>query len=200
MGWFYSGWSPFPPPCPCAQGQGWPLRGLAEFWAGNGGVLGGFSQGACHRRQDPGVSETTNLEEFLIKLNAVKAAFLSCDNTDCFASETSFSVLLILFLAYFSHARLHCVVIIWVLIEYSCMRACTRCLFSRVRLFATLWTVLHQAPLSMGFLRQEYWNELPCPPPGDLSDPGIEPVSLVSPTLTGGFFTTSTTWEAQKHH
>ena len=44
--------------------------------------------------------------------------------------------------------------------------------FSLVRLFATLWTVAHQAPLSMGFFRQEYWSGLPCPPPGDLPDPG----------------------------
>ena len=51
----------------------------------------------------------------------------------------------------------------------------------------------HQAPLSMGFSRQEYWSGLPCPLPGDLSDPGIEPVSLTSPALAGGFFTTSAT-------
>ena len=44
--------------------------------------------------------------------------------------------------------------------------------FSRVQLSATLWTIAHQAPLSMGFSRQEYWSELPCPPPGDLPDPG----------------------------
>ena len=49
---------------------------------------------------------------------------------------------------------------------------------SPVRLFATLWTAAHQAPLSMGFSRQEYWSELPCPPPGDLPDPGTEPMSL----------------------
>ena len=49
--------------------------------------------------------------------------------------------------------------------------------FSHVRLFVTLWTAAHQAPLSMGFSRQEYWRGLPCPPPGDLPDPGIEPVS-----------------------
>ena len=49
--------------------------------------------------------------------------------------------------------------------------------FSRVRLFETLWTVAHQAPLSMGFSRQEYLSGLPCPPPGDLPDPGIEPMS-----------------------
>ena len=52
-----------------------------------------------------------------------------------------------------------------------------------------------QAPLSMRFLRQEYWNGLPCSPPGDLPDPGIEPASLMSPALAGGFFTTSATWE-----
>ena len=67
--------------------------------------------------------------------------------------------------------------------------------FSHVWLFATLWTVAHQAPLSMEFSRQEYWRGLPCPPPGDLSDPGIEPMSLMSPALASGFFTTSATWE-----
>ena len=48
---------------------------------------------------------------------------------------------------------------------------------SRVQLFAILWTVAHQAPLSMGFSRQEYWSGLPFPSPGDLPDPGIEPMS-----------------------
>ena len=48
---------------------------------------------------------------------------------------------------------------------------------SRVQLFATLWTVAHEAPLSMGFSRQEYWSELPFPSPGDLPYPGIEPES-----------------------
>ena len=65
-----------------------------------------------------------------------------------------------------------------------------------VQLFVTPWTVAHQAPLSLGFPRQEYWIGLPFPPPGDLPDPGIIPVSLVSPALTGRFFTTSATWEA----
>ena len=68
--------------------------------------------------------------------------------------------------------------------------------FSRVRLFATLWTVACQAPLSMGFSRQKYRSGLPCPPPGDLPNPGVEPESLTSPALAGGFFTTSATWEA----
>ena len=49
--------------------------------------------------------------------------------------------------------------------------------FSCVQLFATLWTVACQAPLSMGFPRQEYWNGLPCPSPGHLPDPGMEPLS-----------------------
>ena len=56
--------------------------------------------------------------------------------------------------------------------------------FSRVRLFATLWTVALQAPLSMGLSRQEYWSGLPCPPPGDLPDPGMEPGS---PALQADF-------------
>ena len=68
--------------------------------------------------------------------------------------------------------------------------------FSHVQLCVTLWIVAHQAPLSMGFPRQEYWSGLLCPPPGDLLDPGIKPVSLL-PELAGGFFTTSATWEAQ---
>ena len=54
----------------------------------------------------------------------------------------------------------------------------------------------HQAPLCVGFSRQEHWSGSPCPPPGDLPDPGIEPASLTSPALAGGFFTTSATWEA----
>ena len=66
----------------------------------------------------------------------------------------------------------------------------------RVQLFAALRTVACQAPLSMGFSRQEYWSGLPCPPPGDLPHPGIESLSLMSPALTGKFFTTSATWEA----
>ena len=57
-------------------------------------------------------------------------------------------------------------------------------------------TVAHQVPLSMGFPRQEYWNQLPCPPLGELPDPGIKPTFLMFPALTGGFFTTSTTWKA----
>ena len=60
----------------------------------------------------------------------------------------------------------------------------------------TPWTVAHQAPLFMGFSRQEYWSGLPCPPPGDLPNPGTEPASLMSSALAGGFFTTSITWEA----
>ena len=55
--------------------------------------------------------------------------------------------------------------------------------------FATPWTVAHQVPISMGFSRQEYWRGLLFPPPGDLPDPGTEPMSLVSPALAGSFFT-----------
>ena len=71
--------------------------------------------------------------------------------------------------------------------------------FSRVWLFATLWTVACQAPLYMRFSREEYWSGLPCPPPGNLPDPGTEAASLMCPALAGRFFTTSATWEAPLH-
>ena len=60
----------------------------------------------------------------------------------------------------------------------------------------TPWTVAHQAPLSTGFSRQEYWSGFPFLTLGDLPDPGTESMSLTSPALAGRFFTTSTTWEA----
>ena len=72
---------------------------------------------------------------------------------------------------------------------YSDMCVCAQ-LFTSVQFFATPWTVTHQAPLPMGFSRQEYWSGLPLPPPGDLPHPGIEPMSPASPALVGGFFTT----------
>ena len=68
--------------------------------------------------------------------------------------------------------------------------------FSSVQLFATLGTVAHQAPLSMGFSRQDYWSRLPCPPPGALPDSEIEPTSHVS-FFAGWFFTTSATYQAR---
>ena len=67
---------------------------------------------------------------------------------------------------------------------------------SRVQLSATPWTVSNQAPLSMGFSRQESWSGLLCLPLGDPPDPGTEPASLTSPALAGGFSTASATWEA----
>ena len=75
------------------------------------------------------------------------------------------------------------------------MQACIPSYFSSVWLFASPWTVSHQTPLPMGFSRQEYWYGLPCPPPGDLPEPGIKPTSPASPALVGGFFTTLATWE-----
>ena len=65
--------------------------------------------------------------------------------------------------------------------------------FSYVQLFVMPWTVAHQAPLSLGFSRQEYWSGLPFPSPGALPDPGIKPASPSSPALAGRFFTTSAT-------
>ena len=66
--------------------------------------------------------------------------------------------------------------------------------FSHVSLFATLWTIASQAPLSLGFSRQDYWSGLPFPSPGDLPNPGIKPTSLISPALAGGFFITRVIW------
>ena len=63
--------------------------------------------------------------------------------------------------------------------------------FSGDQLFAIVWTVARQAPLSMGFSMQEYWRGLPCPLPVDLPNPGIEPMSLTSPALADRFFITS---------
>ena len=74
---------------------------------------------------------------------------------------------------------------------------CEFFVLSCAQLFATLWTVDCQAPLSIEFSRQEYWSGLPFPTPRDLPNPGIKPVFLVSPTLAGGFFTTSITWVIQ---
>ena len=73
------------------------------------------------------------------------------------------------------------------------MHVCMLSHFSRVRLFVTTWTVARQAPLSMGFSRQEYGSGLPFPAPGDLPDPGTQ---AASPALEGGLFTTNATWEA----
>ena len=69
----------------------------------------------------------------------------------------------------------------------SLMCVCVCSVAHHVRLFVTPWTVAHQAPLSTGFPRQEYWRGLPFPPPEDLPDPGIKPES---PALVGVFFTT----------
>ena len=64
--------------------------------------------------------------------------------------------------------------------------------FSCVQLFATLWTVAQQAPLFMELFRWDHRSGLLCLPPVDLLDPGIEPMSLISPAVAGGFFNTST--------
>jgi len=65
--------------------------------------------------------------------------------------------------------------------------------FSCVQLFMTPWTIAARFLCPWGFSRKQYWSGLPCYSPGNLSDPGIEPVSLISPALVSGFFTTSST-------
>ena len=81
--------------------------------------------------------------------------------------------------------------IYWLLLLFSCSVMSDS--------FTAPWTIAHQAPLSMGFSRQEYRSGLPFPSPGDLPNPGIESGSLLSPALAGVFFTSSTTWEAQRY-
>ena len=70
--------------------------------------------------------------------------------------------------------------------------------FSHVLLFEIPWTVARQTPLSIGFPRQGYWSGLPCPPPGDLPNPGIKPMSPAFPTLAGGFFTSPAIADIEK--
>ena len=94
---------------------------------------------------------------------------------------------------------------LWIRVEegkrHMSLYTCMLSRFSHV-CSVILWTVACQALLSMGLYRQECWSRLPCPPPGDLPDPGIEPASLSSNLLCQAafffffFFTTNTTWEA----
>ena len=79
-------------------------------------------------------------------------------------------------------------------LKYECEKWKCKSL-SSIQLCATPWTVALQAPLFMGFSRQEYWSGRPCPPPEDLPDPGMEPVSFMSPSLAERFFTTRAIWE-----
>ena len=80
------------------------------------------------------------------------------------------------------HSSGHVCVYVCVLVAQSCL---------------TLCNPMDCSPLSMGFPRQEYWSGLLFPTPGDPSNPGIKPTTLVSPALAGGFFTTSNTWEVE---
>ena len=95
----------------------------------------------------------------------------------------------------------------WHIVPLQCCVTNSFCLpdyllshFSHVRFFATLWTVDHQALLSMGILQAEYWSGLLCPPPGNLLHPGMEPVFLMSPAWAGRLFTTSALeWKSLSH-
>ena len=80
--------------------------------------------------------------------------------------------------------------------QNACLVTCQPC----STLCDTMDYIACQAPPSMGFFRQGHWSGLPSPPPGDLSDPGIELLSLMSPVLARGFFTTSITWDALGQH
>ena len=101
----------------------------------------------------------------------------------------------LIFLSLYNVSLYLLIVIFYILKSLLC--ACMLNCFSYVQLFAALWTVTRQAPLPMGFSRQEYQSGLPCPSPGDFPDPEVEPMSLMSPALSSRFFTTSTTWKVQ---
>ena len=94
-----------------------------------------------------------------------------------------------------SGCQSYCDLLFWLWNSDSYLCACMLSHFSHVWLFATPRPIVCQAPLSVGFSKQEYWNGLPFLSPGVLSNPGIESASLISPALAGRFFTTSTTWE-----
>ena len=76
--------------------------------------------------------------------------------------------------------------------------ACVLSHFSHVWPFRNLWTLAHQAPLSMGFSKQEYWSGLPCLSPRDLPDQGIEATSPASPALEAGSLPTELSWKPMK--
>ena len=82
---------------------------------------------------------------------------------------------------------------------FSSKHECVPSLFSYVQLFVTRSTAACPATPSTEFSRQEYWSRLLCPPSGDLPHPGTEPLSFISPALTGRFFTTIATWEKLPH-
>ena len=91
---------------------------------------------------------------------------------------------------YFRPVTISLVQAIFISLVHAFMLSRFRC----VQLFVTPWTVAHQTSLSMGFSRRECWSGLPCPPPEHLPNPGIKPVSLMSPVLGSRFFTTSTSY------
>ena len=103
----------------------------------------------------------------------------------------------------FQHAPAHdCLEVsslFWIILSVSSC-VCMLSHFNHVWLFVSLWTVTPQAPLSLVYSRQESWNGMPCPPPGHLPNPGIKPVSLMSPTLAGKSFTTGVTGKPQSLH
>ena len=117
----------------------------------------------------------------LVRAQSLRSCLILRDPMDCSPPDSCV------------HGILQARILEWVAISFS---DAWKWRLSRVRLLAIPWTAAYQAPLSMGFSRQGYWSGCPFPSPGDLPNPGIEPVSLMSPALAGDFFTSSTTWEA----
>ena len=106
--------------------------------------------------------------------------YLQCITSFIFQCDAEFSYLLVVLVSLYGGKLCMCV-----------------CVLTHVQLFAALWTVTRQALLTIKFSRDKYWSGFPFPSPVDLPNPGIKPTSLMFPALTGRFFTTSPTWEAQ---
>ena len=114
------------------------------------------------------------------------------DNPNCLGPTCGSTTVHVLFIISSNH------VLTIVTEKCEIMHVCMLSHFSYAQLFVAQWTVVHQALLSMGFSRQEYWSRLPCPLPGYLPNPGIKPASLGVPALTRRFFTNNTTWKILK--
>ena len=142
----------------------------------------------------PGILQARTLEWVAISFSRRSSQTGDATQVSCTAGR---------FFYHLSHHRSPSVVVCMIIILHILywdildLCACLLSRFSHIWLFETLWTVACQASLSMGFSRPAYWSGLPCPPPGELPNPGIKPsVSLCPLHWAGGFFTTRASWEA----
>ena len=127
----------------------------------------------------------TSLTYGSVSLDYIHVLTPKCPKIFILQSVLNYSEALSLQLAYI----FYCLTSSWPWRQVACWLQCVQNRFNHVLLFAALWTVAYQTSLSVGFSKQEHWSGLPCPSPGHLPHPGIEPMSLTSPILAGRFFT-----------